>query len=51
MKSLSSDWGRLEFRWITSKEIHVMRIAKGHNEIVVIVCIFKKESPTSFMDT
>ena len=37
-------------RWITSKEIHVTRIPRWHQEIVEIVCIFEKALFMSFMD-
>ena len=36
--------------WITSKEINMAIIPRWHHEIVEIVCMFKKELPTSFMD-
>ena len=36
--------------WITSKEIHVARIPRWHQEIIEIFFMFEKELLTSFMD-
>jgi hypothetical protein len=36
--------------WIKSKEIHMTRIPRRHQEIDDIDCMFEKELPSSFMD-